>query len=162
MKGKDGEESENESLDEENELTKVKIGRIPYGWYDEFKHFGYDKNLQKVTKQKQDDMVTEFIKKSENKDWWRTIRDELNQRDIRLTDKQLELIDRIRSGKMASKTIAATSYEVKYDYDDPFPVHAHPPSKRNFMPSKWEQMKVNKILDGLLSGRIKWNEDEEE
>lgn len=82
-------------------------------------------------------MITQFIKKSENKDWWRTIRDELNQRDIRLSDKQLQLIDRIRSGKMASKTIANTNYEVKYDYDDPFPVHAHPPSKKNFMPSKW-------------------------
>ena len=104
-------------------------------------------------------MITEFIKKSENKDWWRTIRDELNQRDIRLTDKQLELIDRIRSGKMASKTIATSNYEFKYDYNDPFPIHAHPPSKKNFMPSKWEQMKVNKILDGLLSGRIKWNQD---
>lgn len=41
----------------------------------------------------------------------------------------------------------------------PMPLHAHPPSKRNFMPSKWEQMKVNKILDGLLSGRIKWNKN---
>lgn len=30
------------------------------------------------------------------------------------------------------------------------------------MPSKWEQMKINKILDGLLTGRIKWNQDEEE
>jgi ribosome biogenesis protein ERB1 len=155
-------ESDNESFDEENELTKVKIGKIPYGWYDEFKHFGYDKNLQKVTKQKQDDKITEFLKKSENKDWWRTIRDELNQRDIRLSDKQLELIDRIRSGKMASKTVATASYEVSYDYNDPFPVHAHPPAKRNFMPSKWEQMKINKILDGLLTGRIKWNQDEEE
>lgn len=103
-------ESENQSLDEENELTKVKIGRIPYGWYDQFKHFGYDKNLDKVTKQKQSDMITEFIKKSENKDWWRTIRDDLNQRDVRLSDKQLQLIDRIRSGKMASKTIATSSY----------------------------------------------------
>lgn len=140
----------------------MKIGKIPYGWYDEFKHFGYDKNLQKVTKQKQDDKITEFLKKSENKDWWRTIRDELNQRDIRLSDKQLELIDRIRSGKMASKTIATANYEVTYDYNDPFPVHAHPPAKRNFMPSKWEQMKINKILDGLLTGRIKWNQDEEE
>lgn len=28
------------------------------------------------------------------------------------------------------------------------------------MPSRWEQMKVNKILDGLLTGRIKWNQDE--
>lgn len=105
-----GEESDNQSYDQENELTKVKIGRIPYGWYDQFKHFGYDKNLQKVTKEKQHDKITQFIKKSENKDWWRTIRDQLNQRDIRLNDKQLELIDRIRSGKMASKTIATSSY----------------------------------------------------
>ena len=101
----------------------------------------------------------EFIKKSENKDWWRTIRDELNQRDIRLNDKQLQLIDRIRSGKMASKSIANSTYKVQYDYNDPFPIHAHPPAKRNFMPSKWEQMKINKILEGLLTGRINWNQD---
>lgn len=63
---------------------------------------------------------------------------------------------------MASKTLANSTFEVKYDYDDPFPIHAHPPAKRNFMPSKWEQMKINKILDGLLTGRIKWNQDEEE
>lgn len=31
-------------------------------------------------------------------------------RDIVLTDEQLALIDRIRSGKMASKTIANTDY----------------------------------------------------
>ncbi len=42
----------------------MKIGRIPYGWYDEFKHFGYDKHLQKVTKQKQQDSIGEFIRKS--------------------------------------------------------------------------------------------------
>jgi hypothetical protein len=54
-----------------------------------------------------------------------------------LTDEQLNLIDRIRSGKMASKKIATSTYEVKYEYNDPFPIHAHPPAKRNFMPSKW-------------------------
>ena len=61
---------------------------------------------------------------------------------------------------MASKAIANSTYHVQYDYNDPFPIHAHPPAKRNFMPSKWEQMKINKILDGLLTGRIKWNQDE--
>jgi ribosome biogenesis protein ERB1 len=83
------------------------------------------------------DKIEEFILKSENKDWWRTIRDELNATNIRLSDEQLNLIDRIRSGKMASKTIATATYEVKHNYDDPFPLHAHPPAKRNFMPSKW-------------------------
>lgn len=81
-------------------------------------------------------------------------------KDIRLSDEQLEIIDRIRSGKMASKTIATADYSYTLDHNDPMPLHAHPPSKRNFMPSKWEQMKVNKILDGLLSGRIKWNKDD--
>ena len=81
----------------------------------------------------------------------------MNGKDVVLSDAQLNLIGRIRDGKMASKTVATANYEVRYDHDDPFPIHAHPPAKRNFMPSKWEQMKVNKILDGLLSGRIKWN-----
>ena len=31
-------------------------------------------------------------------------------KDIRLSDEQLEVIDRIRSGKMASKTIATADY----------------------------------------------------
>ena len=60
---------------------------------------------------------------------------------------------------MASKTIATTDYSFELPYDDPFPLTAHPPAKRNFMPSKWERMKINKILDGLLSGRIKWDQD---
>jgi hypothetical protein len=44
--------SENESLDEEDELTRVKIGKVPYGWYEEFKHFGYDNKLKPVLKPK--------------------------------------------------------------------------------------------------------------
>jgi ribosome biogenesis protein ERB1 len=79
-----------------------------------------------------------------------------------LTDAQLELIDRIRSGKYASKAIANADYSVEYSYTDPFPIHAHPPAKRNFMPSKWETLKINKILDGILSGRIKPASEKEE
>lgn len=83
---------------------------MPYGWYDDLKNFGYDNKLNPVLKEKKMNKLEEFIMKSENKDWWRTIRDELNMRDIVLTDEQLALIDRIRSGKMASKTIATTEY----------------------------------------------------
>lgn len=69
--------------------------------------------MQPVLKDKQSTInkLEEFIHKSENKDWWRTIRDELNMTDIVLNDQQLALIDRIRSGKMASKTIANQTYE---------------------------------------------------
>ena len=81
---------------------------------------------------------------------------------MRLSDEQLDLIDRIRSGKMASRTVAAASPHFEFQQKDPFPLSGHAPAKRNFMPSKWEQMKVNKILEGLLSGRIRWSEEEEE
>lgn len=63
---------------------------------------------------------------------------------------------------MASKTIATSNYQFETDREDPFPVNAYPPSKKNFKPSKWQQMKVNKILDGLLTGRIKWNADDDQ
>jgi ribosome biogenesis protein ERB1 len=63
---------------------------------------------------------------------------------------------------MASKKIATADYSFEFEYNDPMPISSHPPSKRNFMPSKWEQMKVNKILDGLLTGRIKWNKEDNE
>jgi ribosome biogenesis protein ERB1 len=112
-------------------------------------------------KGKRQNKLEEFIMKSENKNWWRTVRDELNMRDVVLTDEQLVLIDRIRSGKMASKTIATSNYSVEIKNEDPFPVNAFPPSKRSFMPSKWERLKVNKILDGLLSGRIPWVPDQQ-
>ena len=55
---------------------------------------------------KKDDKIDQFLKKAEDPNWWRTIRDELNQKDIVLTDEQLKLIERIRKGKFASKAIA--------------------------------------------------------
>lgn len=44
-------------------------------------------------------------------------------------------------------------------------MHSHILAKRNFQPSKWERIKVNKIVQGILLGRIKLdppNKDEEE
>lgn len=58
--------------------------------------------------------------------------------------------------------MANATYEFEWKHDDPFPLHAHPPAKRNFMPSKWERLKINRILDGILSGRIKPTSDEPE
>lgn len=45
-----------------------------------------------------DDGLDEFIKKSENPNWWRTVKDELNQKNIEITDQQLEFMRRIRNG----------------------------------------------------------------
>lgn len=44
-----------------------------------------------------------MINKTENPNWFRTIRDELNQKDVVITDKQLEMIRRLRTGQYLSK-----------------------------------------------------------
>jgi ribosome biogenesis protein ERB1 len=39
-----------------------------------------------------DGVIDAFINRSENKNWWRTIKDELNQKNIVLTDEQLSVL----------------------------------------------------------------------
>jgi hypothetical protein len=90
--------SDNEFVNGNNELNKVNNDRIPSGRYDKCKHFGYEENLNKVNKQQHNDKIAEFINKSMEKDRRQTIRDHLNLRDIRLSYKQLDLINRIRKG----------------------------------------------------------------
>lgn len=83
--------------------------------------------MKKIQKSKQSDKIDEFIKKAEDPNWWRIVRDELNQRDIVLTDDQLRILDRLRKGKFANKQIAENDYFVEYEWDDPFPVKSDPP-----------------------------------
>lgn len=133
----------------------ARIGRVPWGWYENYKHIGYDADLKKIMKKKQDDKIDEFINKSENVNWWRTIRDELNQQDIILTDDQLDVLERIRAGKFANRAIAENDYSVEYEWNEGhLPLSSAPPPKRRFLPSKWERIKVNKIVQAIRLGRI--------
>ncbi len=59
-------------------------------------------------------IVDIFIKNYKNNIRWRQIRDELNQKDVTLTDEQLFVIDRLRKGKFASKSIAEGEVNKKY------------------------------------------------
>ncbi|EAS04137.2 ribosome biogenesis protein bop1, putative (macronuclear) [Tetrahymena thermophila SB210] len=155
---------ESESDDTDDEEILAKIGRVPWKWYENYKHMGYDADMKKVTKRIQDDKIDEFIKKAEDPNWWRTIQDELNQREIVLTDEQLKLLERIRKGKFASKAIASNDYTVEYEYDGTMPLSSAPIPKRRFMPSKNERIKVNKLVQAIQLGRIdpkKYLEDQE-
>lgn len=70
---------------------------------------------------------------------------------------------RIRTGKFVNKQMADTHYEIALDKSE----FIHPmdntiPPKRRFMPSKWERMKVNRILHAIEMGWIKLDKEEEE
>ena len=94
-------------------------------------HIGYDINSQKVIKKNEEDEVEKFIKKANDKNWWREIYDSKNNSSIYLSDKDLEIINRIRQGKMANKKVGEDDY-----FEDDLPYQIHPlsnqiPSKKN-------------------------------
>lgn len=51
----------------------------------------------------QKDEITKFIEKANDPQWWRNIQDELNNKEIRLSRGDLEMLMRIRKGKIADK-----------------------------------------------------------
>jgi len=94
--------------DSEDEDILIKTGRVPRKWYDDYKHLGYDIEAKTVLKKEQDSKLDELIKRSEDPNWWRTVRDELNNQEIILTDQQLDLLQRVRTSKFADPLIAQT------------------------------------------------------
>lgn len=94
------------STDSEDERIEIRTGRIPRNWYDSFQHQGYDIKASQVLKCKQSSLLDSFIARNENPSWWRTIKDELNNKEIVLNDEQLEVLQRISKGKFAGKEIA--------------------------------------------------------
>ncbi|KAM3140913.1 hypothetical protein pb186bvf_006924 [Paramecium bursaria] len=143
------------SDDSDDEKILSKIGRLQTKKYKDKDFIGYDENLNKIKKKKQfSDKIDEFINKSENKDWWRTVRDELNNQEVVLTDKQLNLLDRIRTGKQAT-SYNYEDYVFEYPDYDQFNLISNYNPKRRFLPSKWERIKINKLVQQIKLGRIK-------
>lgn len=96
------------SDDSEDEELLVRTGKVPRKWYENYKHLGYDATANAVLKKTQESKLDEIIKRAEDPNWWRMVRDELNNKEIVLTDQQLDLLQRIRGSKFADAKIAQT------------------------------------------------------
>ena len=136
----------NSSDDSSDEEVLVRTGDVPENWYDGMEHVGYDINSQKVMKNKQEDEIEKFIKKANDKNWWREIYDSKNNSSVYLSDKDLEIINRIRQGKMANKSVGEDDY-----FEDDLPYQIHPmsnqiPSKKKFGFSRNEQKTINRLI----------------
>lgn len=62
------------------------------------------------------------------------------------------MLDKIRQGKSA-KPLGFEYFEYE-DFDSNNLLPGMKP-KRNFLPSKWERIKINKLVAGIKEGRIK-------
>ncbi|XP_072266611.1 ribosome biogenesis protein BOP1 [Pyxicephalus adspersus] len=145
-----------DSSDEED--IRNTVGNIPMEWYKDFPHVGYDLDGKKIFKPLQTkDQLEEFLDKMENPDYWRTVHDKKTGQDIKLTDEQVDLVERIQRGQFG---------DAKYDPYEPYvdffthetmihPVTNRPADKRSFIPSLIEKEKVSKLVHAIKMGWIR-------
>lgn len=132
---------------------------MPLRWYDEYEHIGYSVDGKKIMKQNAGDTIDQAIAARDDPNYSRTVYDAYNDRKVVLSDRDLELLRRIQSGAFAHPEFQAYPELVDYYTSDKLETPMAPvvDSKSSFLPSKWEKMKVMKIIKGIAEGRIQLN-----
>lgn len=94
----DDDEYREDTSDEED--IRNTVGNIPMHWYDEYKHIGYDWDAKKIIKAPHRDQLDDFLKRMEDPNFWRTVKDAQTGQDIIISDADIELLKRINSQRI--------------------------------------------------------------
>lgn len=131
------------------------VGRIPLHWYDAYDHIGYDITGTKIMKRKGGDRIDAAIANADDPASRRTVYDMYNDREVVLSERDLEIIRRMQAGAFAHPEHNDTPDYVDYfsGIKEIMPISAAPEPKRRFIPSKWELMNVMKIVKAIKEGR---------
>ncbi|KAK2580999.1 hypothetical protein KPH14_006052 [Odynerus spinipes] len=150
-----GGEYEYDSSDEED--IRNTIGNIPMKWYDEYDHIGYDWEGKKILKPQKGDQLDNFLKRMEDPDFWRTIKDPQTGEDVILSEADIELITRIQKQKIPDVQFDEYAPWVEWFTSEVMktPLRKFPEHKRSFLPSKPEARKVSKLVHALKMGWMK-------
>lgn len=95
----ENDEYEKFDTDDEEDIRNT-VGNIPMKWYDEYKHIGYDWDAKKIIKPPKRDQLDDFLKRMEDPNFWRTVKDPQTGQDVILSDADIELIKRINSQRV--------------------------------------------------------------
>eukprot|EP00112_Aurelia_sp_Birch-Aquarium-sp1_P010468 Seg2233.4 transcript_id=Seg2233.4/GoldUCD/mRNA.D3Y31 product="Ribosome biogenesis protein bop1" protein_id=Seg2233.4/GoldUCD/D3Y31 len=147
---------EDADTSDEEEIRNT-VGNIPMEWYRDYSHIGYDVRGKKIVRPAQGDELEKFLSMEDNPDFWKTVRDHTNEENIKLTDEDLEIIKNIQTSHFPEPTMDPYEPYVDWFTGDKMlhPIKDTPASKRSFMPSKWEQQRVMKIVRAIKNGWIK-------
>ncbi|XP_043482625.1 ribosome biogenesis protein BOP1 homolog isoform X2 [Leptopilina heterotoma] len=148
-------EYEFDSSDEED--IRNTVGNIPMKWYDDYKHIGYNWEGKKILKPEKGDQLDNFLKRMEDPDFWRTIKDPQTGQDVVLSEADIQLITRIQKQKVPDTQFDEYSPWVEWFTSEVMktPLRKFPEHKRSFVPSKIEAKKVSKLVHALKMGWIK-------
>ena len=150
------------SDDEDDDGKGNRIGRVPLHWYDEHEHVGYDAFGEKVVKSVSasgGDRIEQALANQDNIGQGKfVVYDALNDRNVELTERQLELIRRVQGGAFAHPEHDAYPDHIDY-FSGVDPMLSGLNSNRyepkaRFQPSKWEKLQVDRMLERLDKGYI--------
>jgi ribosome biogenesis protein ERB1 len=144
------------SDDSEDEVTLNRSGNVPKHWYEEEDHRGYDIYGSKVVKTLMSSKIDELLKNAENPESWRTVQDLQNEREVYLTDADIEIIRRLRAGYYPDGTMRDDDYYVEYD-DTPHKIHplrSKDLPKSRFLASKDESREITRLVKLIRAGKL--------
>ncbi|CAB3372940.1 Hypothetical predicted protein [Cloeon dipterum] len=149
----DKDEYESGDTSDEEDLRNT-VGKIPMHWYDDYPLLGYDWDGKPILKPERRDELDNFLKRMEDPNFWRTIRDPSTGQDVILNEKDLALIKRLQERKIPNP-----DHEEYKPWVDWFSskvmttaLRPIPESKKSFLPSRSEREKVSKMVHALKMG----------
>ncbi|KAK2723761.1 ribosome biogenesis protein BOP1 homolog [Artemia franciscana] len=151
-----GDEYEYDSSDEED--IRNTVGNIPLKWYDEYSHVGYDLEGKPIAKPQRGDQLDRFLKKMEDPDSWRTVIDPSTGAEMKLSDEDVQLLERLTENRVPDGGVNDTEpWNYWFSSQDVMqtPIVNVPPHKRSFLPSKDEAKRVAKLIHMMKMGALK-------
>ena len=142
--------------EEDGPLMKNTVGNVPMEWYKDEKHIGYDLSGKKIMRKPRKDTLDAHLARSDDPEAWRSVYDEVNDEELRLTDAEVKLLRRLRAGKFDP------GFDPYADYPDPVdapehkvhPLSSRPEPKSRFVPSKHEAKMVVKYVRLIRAGKL--------
>ncbi|PRP75644.1 ribosome biogenesis protein bop1-like [Planoprotostelium fungivorum] len=146
------------SSDEEwGDTTKNRVGQIPMEYYKDYDHIGYNLEGKKIGKPEETkDSIDKFLDMTDNPDYYRTVWDDVNQREVVLSKEDFDIVKMI----VKKKTLTPLSSDDFYLDSVPNKNSIHPVTnierrKAAFLPNTFEIKKINRILRAMEKGLIK-------
>ncbi|TKW31708.1 hypothetical protein SEVIR_2G123400v4 [Setaria viridis] len=166
--GSDAESDEavaEESDSSEDEVApRNTVGDVPLEWYKDEEHIGYDIDGRKIKKRDREGRIEAYLRNADDAKNWRKIYDEYNDEEVQITKEEAKIISRLLKGRTPHANVDPyPDYVDWFEYEDKgHPLSSAPEPKRRFVPSKWEQKKVVKLVRAIRNGWIKFDKPKEE
>lgn len=148
------------SDEEDGDGNENRIGRVPLHWYEDQDHIGYNAHGSRVMKSasSQGDLIDQRLANQDNAAAGKyVVHDALNDKNVELSARQLELIRRVQAGAYAHPEFEGEPDYVDYYSSIPetsgINSNKYEPKAR-FQPSRWEKMQIDRLVDRLQKGEI--------